>query len=98
MVEGQQEQELAAGELGGHTGAHGGPFDDQGAKTGGPDHGKRGGKASGGMSYEDEDTFLSFSDESAWPDDADSGGGGGKAPLRGAAGGPGGGSAPRAGL
>jgi hypothetical protein len=36
VVEGQQEQEqeLAAGELGGHTGAHGGPFDDHGHDKG----------------------------------------------------------------
>ncbi len=79
MVEGQQEreQELAAGELGGHTGAHGSPFDNQSAKTGRPNCGKHGGKASGGRSYEDEDTFLTFSDESAGPHDADLGGGGG---------------------
>ena len=34
-------------------------------------------RAAVGATYEDEATFLSFSDESAGRDDADSGGGGG---------------------
>jgi hypothetical protein len=101
VVEGQQErereQEPAAGELGVHTGAYGGPLDYQGAKTGGQDRGKRGAKPIGGLGYEDEDTLLSFSDESAGPHaDADSGGGGGTTD-NGDSGGPVGGCVPSAG-